>query len=287
MKRKLLIALPLIAGAVFLSEIAFTKLNSFTSTQRAGDPIGPGVTTKKDCSACHNTGTVTINDNVANRIFTFDTGQTKYLPGQTYTISYKVMGPANVGFSATVLKASDKTAAGTMAAIDSTQCKPLAHASGRQYMNHMNGSSTGGSKTYTFSWTAPAAGTGDVTFYFASISGDGNDDMDNDTMYLNSYTLTEGSSTGLNVNSAKVAVNVFPNPATDRIEVALSNAAAGETSVSLISLDGKSVVELMNTTIAAGAQSFSFDVNGKVTSGVYFVRVNNNGKVLTEKVLFN
>lgn len=287
MKRKLLIALPLLAGVLFMSEMAYTKLTGFTTMNRANDPIGTGIPSVRSCAGCHSDAVIKADD-MTERIFLFDTGQTNYIPEQKYTIKYRLYAAQTCGFTTTVLDSATNGMAGTLESDDSTETKVYLHAaSGRSYVNHVVGATTGGMKEYSFSWTAPAAGKGTVVFYFSSLSSNNDDTQDGDTVYNNTYMLTEGSLTGLAKVQSNVSVNIFPNPATDRIDVALNAAQAGTTVVSLISLDGKVAMELFHGQLSSGNHNLNFDLSGKVNTGVYFLRVNNAGKETVQKVLFN
>jgi hypothetical protein len=83
-KRTLIYALPFLAGAMLISDLALSKLDNFTSVNRAWDPIGA---VRKDCSGCHS-GLDAIVDNNVNRTFTFDSGSV-YTPGATHVIKFK------------------------------------------------------------------------------------------------------------------------------------------------------------------------------------------------------
>jgi hypothetical protein len=56
-----------------------------------------------------------------------------------------------------------------------------------------NASTISGTITWNFQWTAPAAGTGPVTFYVASNAANNNGSTSGDEIYTDSYTLLESS----------------------------------------------------------------------------------------------
>lgn len=288
MKRpKLIITMFVLMSAVFISEQAISKLTNFSTMNRAGDPVGPGVTTQRDCTGCH-TGLPAVSGDTVSRVFTFGTGQTEYVPGTVYNVKFKIHSATAVGMSATVLRNDSNTMAGVLTPADTSDTKVYTHtASGRAYLNHRVGTVTANEKEYAFTWTAPAAGTGSVTFYIASLSG--NDDMstDNDTTFVNSYTLTEfvqpvGVAEAINNN----AMAAYPNPANDRLNVDFNNTVAGNTTVTLYSIDGKRSIVLLNDNLSVGKQNLSFDLS-QVERGIYFIKVSNTGFNSVKKVLVN
>ncbi len=283
---KLFYVLPLLIAAIFLSDVAYTRLLNFTSVSRAWDVVGPGITARKDCSACH-TGVTAVTNNNVLRVFTLDTGQTAYKPKQVYTIKFKILSTGTVGFSATVLGNDSNRMVGTLTPIDTNETKVFFHAgSGRYYINHRVGSTTGGVKEYIFTWTAPAAGKGAVTFYFASLSSDNDNGSDGDTTYQNSYIITEASSTGITEASNSNSFIVFPNPATDRINISFYNKTNSNTEISLYSLDGKQVFTLLDENLNTGEQTFDFDLSGNIKPGIYFVKISNDHMNNVKKILF-
>ncbi len=286
-KTKLFYVLPLLITAIFLSDYAYTRLANFTTVSRAWDVAGPGITVRKDCSACHLDVTPVAQNNVF-RVFTFDTGQTAYTPNKVHTIKFKIIATGPVGFSSTVLGNDSNKMVGTIASVDTNDTKVFLHAgSGRYYMNHKEGATTAGVKVYTYTWTAPAAGKGAVTFYFASLSSNNDNGSDFDTTYQNSYVITEAlPSTGISEASNSNSIKVFPNPATDRINVSFYNKTNSNTEVSLYSLDGKQAFTLLNENLNAGEQTFNFDLSGNIKPGIYFVKISNDHMNSVKKILF-
>ncbi len=285
-KSKLFYVLPLVIAAILISDNAFTKLINYTLTNRAWDVPGPGVSTRKDCTQCHTDVTPVTNDST-KRIFTFGTNQKSYLPDTDYKIKFKFKSNYSVGFSSTVLKNDSNKMVGTITPDDTSETKVFFHsASGRYYINHRVGATTGGEKEYEYKWRSPAKGTGSVTFYFSSLTSNDDSTSLNDTTYLNSYIITEGSSVGSSEISISKSVNVFPNPANDRININFINNASVKTLVTLYSIDGKQVITLLNENLNAGEQNLSFDLSGKIKSGIYFVRVSNENINSVQKILF-
>ena len=157
---------------------------------------GPGEGT---CS-CHNGG---LNDGVGTIAIT--NVPASYVPGQAYTVSVTLAraGQSRWGFELTCLT-SGGNAAGTIA--NTTPFTLLQTGStGRQYISHttLNSPNDGtfagtadGPVTWSFQWTAPAQGTGTVTFYVCGVAADNSLDADSgDFDYTTSVSATEGSPT--------------------------------------------------------------------------------------------
>ena len=130
-----------------------------------------------------------------------------YVPGQTDTLVIAIGGPGATrwGFELTALKDSDNSAAGTFAPTADLPIQTASESSGgRFYFGHRSngaiapfdpndgtewGFPTGG---WLVEWTPPAQGSGNVTFYAAGITANG-DGLNSaaDTTYTATYAVTE------------------------------------------------------------------------------------------------
>lgn len=186
MIRKILFTvLPVVLCATLLAE-------TMSSTGIAGRTGAPGET---NCSACHSGqplnaagGSVTLdNPTMPGNVYT---------PGQTYNMSVTVArtGIGRFGFGVVALTSSNQNG-GTLNITDpaSTQIKSatVSGVSRRNVVHTAGGGNGTGSKTFSFSWTAPAIGTGNVTFYFAGNAVNANGATTGDYVYTGSVVLTE------------------------------------------------------------------------------------------------
>jgi hypothetical protein len=156
------------------------------------------------CSDCHSGNTV--NDGVgAVRI---DAIPAAYTPNQTYVLTAVVLRPGQLrwGFELTALKNSDNTMAGTLTSTSAfTRTQDFA---GKTYISHttlnppndgtFSGSPAG---SWTFTWTAPAAGAGTVTFYAAGNAANGNGTQFGDFIYSTNASSMEGTSTDVDATT--------------------------------------------------------------------------------------
>ena len=154
---------------------------------------------------------------------------TSYTGGQSYTVEVTIAhsGATRWGFQTTAKKGSTNTPAGTFATSDSTtEMNLYSHAmTTNDYIQSSGDVSnlagakdgTANSATYSFTWTAPAAGTGTVIFYAAGMAVDGDSTGLIDTgdyPYTTTATLAEGSSTTTTTPTAVITANGSNGPLT-------------------------------------------------------------------------
>jgi len=163
----------------------FFGLTSWYSSGSPGGKTGsPG--DGANCTQCH-TGT----PQSASGWITTNIPAMGYTPGQTYTITVTGThsGVGKFGFETTA-ESSGGSKKGTFIITDAvqTQLTNSNHA-----VTHTSAGTTpsGNSKTWTFDWTAPAAGTGNITFYAAFNAANGNGNNQGDVIYLTSTSVSE------------------------------------------------------------------------------------------------
>src|SRR5690349_22876987 len=137
------------------------RVDSHTSGAPAmctGSPGDGGAT----CKNCHAGPTPTTQAGM----ITSNIPAAGYSPGQTYTITATVSRNGHTKFGFEISPQSPTgTLLGTLIVTNSTEMQLV--GSGK-YITHKSAGVTGtNSRTWVFNWTAPAAGTGNVTFYGA------------------------------------------------------------------------------------------------------------------------
>ena len=187
MKKKIIFFLIFLVCAVVISDFLgnFALTNTFGGFPNSSGSPGDGQTCQR--AGCHTSsasvgsgGSITSNIPVSG-----------YIPGNTYTITASITGNSSkFGFQVSPQNASG-TALGTMTATtNQTQIF------GAGYMTHTQlGTSGSGSKTWNFNWTAPASGTGNVTFYGAFMITNNDNTSSGDTTKTNSLPVSENLST--------------------------------------------------------------------------------------------
>lgn len=132
---------------------------------RTGGPLSGGLT----CSACHGggSGTTSISFVLKN---SSNAAVTSYIAGATYTAEFQVTSSFSFkGFQAVALKTGNLQAGSFTTAL--TTQSTISTLSGRQYAEHLGVSASG---TFNFTWVAPIAGTGNVTFFACGNGVNGN-----------------------------------------------------------------------------------------------------------------
>lgn len=73
---------------------------------------------------------------------------------------------------------------------------------------------------------------------------------------------------------------------THSLHVALNNFNPENAVLRLLDITGKEAAVLLNTQLGMGEQTYHFDMNGRI-AGIYFLRLEQSGKIVTRKILLN
>ncbi|MFY9308040.1 MAG: choice-of-anchor V domain-containing protein [Bacteroidia bacterium] len=271
MKTKIAAAAVMLAvGSIFIVEFSVPAGANATGAP-AGNTGSPGDGT--NCTSCH-----TGSPSTQAGLITSTVPNTGYVPGQTYTItgSITASGKTKFGFqispqnTAGVLK-------GTMAITNSTNTQLV--SSGKYVTHKFAGTSfPSGTATWSFDWTAPAAGSGDVTFYGSFNATNSNSTTTGDAITLSSLVVPENLSTGIEALAASVSVAVYPNPFVDDVFIKNSANEAAMMDVSVIDINGKVVKSVSQ--LKSGAS-----VNlQELATGVYTVRIETPEGTLIKRI---
>lgn len=258
---------PLLLSLSALSVVALTTLQSYkngpaeNNTQATG---APGSSANK-CTSCHGGGSFGAISVDFSMVSDSGVAVTEYTPGATYTLVARVNhasgNPAGFGLQVVALKDSDNNNAGDFSNPSAnTQIMTL---SGRKYFEHNNASAT---NEFTCDWTAPAAASGDVTFYFGANAVNGNNGTNGDNAVLTDFTFQEAivdQPDGI-FDLAVQTLSVFPNPVKDVFNI---EGISKRTSIEIYALNGTKVSQTISD-------------NGKVDitnlpSGLYIVKGEN------------
>lgn len=238
--------------------------------QTGADPGFSGAPRDSNCTACHggkpNTG--------AGKVALSFAGGTTYIPGQKQRVTVSISDPAarRWGFEVSPRLVSDASnkSIGTMASMD-TNTQVLPSAGSLQWITHtLAGTRLGttGSITFEFDWTAPDSNVGDIDFYAAANSANGNSQPTGDLIYTVNARLTAAAATG---NKPSIAQNGVVNGASFK---------PGITPESWISIIGTNLAantriwdsqrEIQNGVLPNSLDGTSVTVNGKAAT-VYFI----------------
>ncbi|MBD1434026.1 T9SS type A sorting domain-containing protein [Sphingobacterium sp. DN00404] len=79
-------------------------------------------------------------------------------------------------------------------------------------------------------------------------------------------------------------VKVFYNPVAEQITLNFTLSQQNTVVIKVMDALGNEVLNLMNGRLDAGLQSLSFDTDGKLTAGFYFVRVSSGTETVVKRI---
>ena len=234
-----------------------------------GAPGEPGATCGS--SSCHRDGafspvtaSIAISDPAGGEI-------TEYEPGKLYNVTLDIVAgagnPQGYGFQLTSLDGANDNAGSYSNTSAGVQVSSASAVGGREYVEHDGVHPTG---EVTFDWTAPAAGTGDVTFYFNgnAVNDNGNTLGDN-AAGPQSVTITEmaGTSTAIgDIDDLAVALDLFPTVASSQVQIQIEG-LQGSFTAELFSMNGQRLQSVVSSSALT-----SIDVTD-LAPGTHLVRV--------------
>jgi type IX secretion system substrate protein len=300
-KRYLLLSFVIICA---LGIISTTTVNShivFAPAGFCGDPTSatsqvtlPGIAGYQTCvnSGCHggNPQAVTAQ-NLSILIGTDSPAVTpldntfKYIPNQTYFISFAVLAPGYVwGFEMTALN-PDTTMAGSFTR-DNTLTEHLSIPSlnAPTYITHLHANPA--TSSWSFKWTAPATDSA-VTFYYAFNAGDSADfanDIPDANIFATTVTVLAQNVGIENIANNISGLQVYPNPIDGAFSLSFDVLKPGNASASIYSVDGKFCRQLFNDNLSTGAFTHNYNI-ASLAAGIYLVKMNMGGATITKKIV--
>jgi hypothetical protein len=267
----------------FRSELTHIKGFHKAPVNNGGAAAGrTGAPGEQNCTACHagsaQSGT---NENVLT-VLSGTTPVTQYTPGQQYTVTLGMTSnPSKKGFQATAL-----TSANAMAGAFTGQAGNTAiNGTTKKYANHTLSSNTSTTAPlWTWSWTAPAAGTGDVTFYVATNKTNNNNNDNGDVIYLSQHVFSEASSAGIETITFNNNVVIGADNESNKVTIVYDLNQMSKMAVNIVDINGKSVYN--KNTINGQIGKNHFDVStSDLKSGMYIVNFFIDNKPFSKKIL--
>lgn len=266
MKRKsLLLTFSVMALALGMGSLHSTPDGAPTDG-RTGSPGDGGKTCAT--SGCHFGSATAINNVITSNI-----PVEGYTPGTSYTITVTVDGIGNKGLCVSPQK-ENGSLMGMLTAGSGTAFV------GGKYITHTSPISDAVA-VWTFTWVAPAAGSGRVIFYGAFAN--------NRTVVRKSeYAIEEKIASGTNENKLFSQFNVFPNPAMANapLTIGFNPKTEDNFKITLLDITGKEVSVLFNESVQPKYQEQSF-VLPSLNKGVYFIRLTGNKERITQKLFIH
>ena len=268
-KRFTLVTIPLIVLLLLLQ----TKDNLLHSNA-AGSPAGhtgsPSDGMTCTMSGCH-AGTAAISP---VQIISSNIPAAGYIPGTQYTITATLAGLTGVN-NKCGFQISPQGPGGVLRGtpiITSTGTKIVS----TKYITHTNTGNTGsgGSKTWSFDWIAPATGSGTVTFYGAFNYANGTGTASGDVIRTSSLAVSEDLTVSTAEITKQVTARFFPNPVVDRATFEFELESAADVRINIMDVAGRSLKEEMVLQGIAGVQSVQVDIPSDWPSGIYKISMN-------------
>ena len=255
MKRRFIKSVMLYAAFLFLE--SFGGNPQYPSGSPGGYTGSPA--DGHNCTNCHSGSAINVVGWITSNV-----PSSGYVGGVAYTISVNVSGSGAKGF-----EVSPQTQAGAL--VGTLTAGSGTHlTNGNKSVTHTN-SSNANPKIWTFTWTAPAAGTGPVTFYGAMIVSKLN-------TKLSTLVIQESSGVGIQEMGIQ-AVNMYPNPCIDVLYITGLHA---ESEVNLYSMNGKFVKKLIR---GMTNKTEKIEISRDIPTGIYLVELMSGNERRIEKLI--
>ena len=239
-------------------------------SNRGGSPGGrSGSTTDNGatCSTnggCHNSSSAPASQDMIST----NVPSNGYAPGSSYDITINISdeGTSVWGFE---MMAEDKNGLPVGAFSNNSQVNSL--NSGLRATHKFASSSSSDAQTWIANWTAPASGTGSVTFYVSAMAANGNGNNRGDRVFIDTISITENTSANI-AELENFQINLYPNPATQKIVI-----TGYENTSSNIK-----VINSMGETVMSGLFKNALNIS-ELASGTYYLKIIENNRVFIKK----
>lgn len=243
-------------------------VNGSGNTGAPGDETAGAVPVT--CKFCHTPSNIVTNT-LIQVLNSNNEEVTSYEPGEDYTVKVTINTvsgtPQRYGFQMIGLKDEGNTdLKGFSDPSSNTKLQNISFTN-RTYAEHKN---PGTLNTFEVKWTAPVAGTGNVSFYAAGNGVNNNGSTSGDGASETKLTLAEAVISSSNAEQLIAQkIQIYPNPVsngrvffkwTEDIEIS---------AYTLINSDGKII---HSAVLKEGAQDSSIDVSNQ-SPGVYFLKL--------------
>ncbi|SDL33960.1 Por secretion system C-terminal sorting domain-containing protein [Catalinimonas alkaloidigena] len=260
-----------IVTSLLLAGVVLVLVQPLALTFSGGPPNGrtnaPGEPT---CTGCHqgfdlNSGSALFSVSLPNDC-------TSYMPDSTYlmTVTFANSDASVHGFEWVALDADDANV-GTITITDQDKTQSSTE-SDRTYVKHTLAGTA--DTTWTFEWTAPASGTGPVTFYAAGNEANGNGSNTGDRIYTTAFIAREAvASSSAEALAFTSAVRVFPNPASEVLSTSFHLPTSAPVTLHVLSLTGQQVASFPQGLLTEGNHTLRLRLDRAYPAGAYLLQV--------------
>ena len=252
MFKKLFFISPLAVGLSLL-------ISSYSGTQTRYPGGSPGGYTGSPgdghtCTVCHGGAATQLTGWITSNI-----PAEGYIPGATYNITVTVSGSGKKGFEVSPQNLSGNLQ-GSLSAGTGTKL-----VAGNTAVTHSS-SSTSNPKVWSFGWTAPNPGVGDVTFYGAFT-------VNEPVTKLSTMTVSQQLFTGTGDPWAVASLRIYPNPASDHMEIDFYTEKNILLNTSLIDLSGNETLVIKDQVYQPGQHHVTIHLKKNLPDGMYMLRL--------------
>lgn len=248
---------------------AIAALMSFGDPLKNSTGAEPGHTGSpgdgKNCTFCHGGSAQSISN-----VFTSNIPPSGYVPGETYTVTVTTSGTGRKGFQVSPQNFAGQLL-GTLTAGNGNKL-----VGNNKYVTHSFGV-TGATAQWSFQWTAPPAGTGNVVFYGAFVIGQPN-------VRLSTMQVQEDETIGIEEIDINPAYSLFL-AGNNMIRINLSLSEAVPVLFTLVDLSGKIVTQKNFGMQQAGDFSDQIQFNTHASKSLYLGIVNVGNQRYSQKII--
>ena len=235
-------------------------------------------------NGCHNT--FALNSGPGETSISSNIPETGYISGETYQITLKITQSDRMrfGFGALPFSTMANDGIGMVTITDATRTK-VNNAGNKQYITHTSDGidQAADSALWTFDWTAPDIGAGDVSFYAAMIAANNGDGNKEDYVYTDTLTVPESLTNAIGQLTNLAHVKVYPSHVTNMAIVDLAVEQTIDFGLQVLDQNGRQVYHLTRY-LSPGSQKLQINTSSWA-SGVYYVHIRSNRSQGVEKII--
>lgn len=272
-------------AALFAAFLFLNNSGGRASVVGEGNTGAPGDNpfNNRTCQACHNSSAIQVSLNI--KAFDAEGEEVdSYEPGSLYRLRVSVEpavgSPQAYGFQ--MVSLVDQTQGSTNSwSNPGSNVKLATPNNGRQYAEHTSPSN---SNVFEVDWTAPAQGSGAVTFYASGNGVNLNGGSSGDGAGQTAFQLPEAGT----VNSQEVSLQlqslrVFPNPAAEVVRVQLGLREADDVQVQLFDVQGRLLLQQVHR-LSQGTHVLPVELS-QLPDGLYLLRASSGREVQSMQFL--
>jgi hypothetical protein len=253
------------------------------STGAPGEDLVAGV--PRNCGGCHSGGSIQLT--LALQVLD-DKGTvvTKYAPGSVYTVkstanTASATKPKAYGCQMVCIDSKNADVNGWVTGSTSANAKIAKGSKTSRTYVEQNGPSA--SNEFSAKWTAPAKGTGEVTFYAACNGNNQNGGQGGDNSANIKVALSEGL-VGVNDVATTIGqVEILANPFQSTLNLSIRAAQQTDYTIQILSLDGR-LMQQQTQALSTGEQTLTLPTE-QLANGTYILSIRAKDAVLAKKIV--